>query len=114
MLLTPSSPTFFKSMNLDVAAAYEWSRIEQQKSISLSRDMAASTSLEEGEHDGTFLPYHYISNVTVDGRPLNLYAKLKALFAYNSGQLAQRIHVGAEWKMDKTMAGDRSTTQHCP
>lgn len=101
MLLNPSSPSFFKSMNLDVAATYEWSRIEQQKSISLSRDMAASTSLEEGEHDGTFLPYHYISNVTVDGRPLNLYAKLKALFAYNSGQLAQRIHVGAEWKMDK-------------
>lgn len=101
MLLNPSSPSFFKSMNLDVAAAYEWSRIEQQKSISLSRDMAASTSLEEGEHDGTFLPYHYISNVTVDGRPLNLYAKLKALFAYNSGQLAQCIHVGAEWKMDK-------------
>ena len=101
VLLTSGSESFFKSVSLDVAAAYEWSRIEQQKSISLSRDIAASTSLEEGEHDGTYLPYHYVSNVTVDGRPLNVYAKLKAQFALGSGRLAQSITAGMEWKMDK-------------
>ena len=101
VLLTSGSESFFKSVSLDVAAAYEWSRIEQQKGISLSRDIAASTSLEEGEHDGTYLPYHYVSNVTVDGRPLNVYAKLKAQFALRSGRLAQSITAGMEWKMDK-------------
>lgn len=101
LLLTPKAAGFFKSLSLDAALAYEWSRIEQQKSVSLSRDMAASTSLEEGEHDGVFLPYHYIANVTVDGKPLNLYAKLKGLFGMKAGNLSQSVNAGLEWKMDK-------------
>ena len=101
LLLTPQYDSFFKSLNLDASVSYEWSRIEQQKSISLSRDIAASTSLEEGEHDGLFLPYHYISNVTVDGKPLNIYTKLKGLFGITAGKLSQSINAGLEWKMEK-------------
>lgn len=102
LLLSPQAKTFFKSLSLDMAVAYEWSRIEQQKSISLSRDMAASTTLAEGEHDGIYLPYHYISNVTVDGRPLNIYAKLKGLFDIKgNSSLSQHVNTGIEWKMDK-------------
>lgn len=101
LLLTPQHDSFFKSLSLDAAVAYEWSKTEQQKSISLSRDMAASTSLEEGEHDGMYLPYHYISNVTVDGKPLNLYTKLKGLFGVTTGKLSQNFNAGLEWKMDK-------------
>lgn len=100
-LLTPKAQSWFKSLNLDIAAAYEWSRIEQQKSISLSRDMAASTSLEEGEHDGLYLPYQYISNVSVDGKPLNIYAKLKGIFGLSTGKVLHNINIGTEWKMDK-------------
>lgn len=101
LLLTPKREAFFKSLSLDAAATYEWSRIEQQKRISLSRDMAASTTLEEGEHDGLYLPYQYLSHVTVDGKPLNLYAKLKGLFGVMAGKLTQNFNVGLEWKMDK-------------
>lgn len=101
LLLTPQRQSFFKSLSLDAALAYEWSCIKQQKSISLSRDMAASTSLSEGEHDGIYLPYHYISNVTVDGKPLNLYTKLKGIFGVTTGKVAQNINAGLEWKMDK-------------
>lgn len=101
-LLSPNTNIVFKSLNLDMAMSYEWSKIEQQKSINLSRDMATSTSLIEGEHYGMFLPYHYISNVTVDGKPLNWYAKLKGLFDINlSCGLSQHINTGIEWKMDK-------------
>ena len=101
LLLTPKRDGFLKSLSLDAAVAYEWSRIEQQKSISLSRDMAASVSLEEGEHDGLYLPYQYLASVTVDGKPLNLYTKLKGLFGVTSGKLTQHINAGVEWKMDK-------------
>lgn len=101
LLLSPGKESALKSLNLDMALAYEWSKIEQQKSISLSRDMAASTSLEEGEHDGLYLPYHYISNVTVDGKPLNLFAKMKGVFAMTTGRMGHNINAGAEWKMDK-------------
>lgn len=101
LLLSPGKESALKSLSLDMALAYEWSKIEQQKSISLSRDMAASTSLEEGEHDGLYLPYHYISNVTVDGKPLNLFAKMKGVFAMTTGRMGHNINAGAEWKMDK-------------
>lgn len=101
LLLSPGKESALKSLSLDIALAYEWSKIEQQKSISLSRDMAASTSLEEGEHDGLYLPYHYISNVTVDGKPLNLFAKMKGVFAMTTGKMGHNINAGAEWKMDK-------------
>lgn len=101
LLLSPEKESALKSLSLDIALAYEWSKIEQQKSISLSRDMAASTSLEEGEHDGLYLPYHYISNVTVDGKPLNLFAKMKGVFAMTTGRMGHNINAGAEWKMDK-------------
>ena len=101
LFLSPGKESALKSLSLDIALAYEWSKIEQQKSISLSRDMAASTSLEEGEHDGLYLPYHYISNVTVDGKPLNLFAKMKGVFAMTTGRMGHNINAGAEWKMDK-------------
>lgn len=101
LLLSPGKESALKSLSLDIALAYEWSKIEQQKSISLSRDMAASTSLEEGEHDGLYLPYHYISNVTVDGKPLNLFAKMKGVLAMTTGRMGHNINAGAEWKMDK-------------
>lgn len=101
LLLTPQREQAFKSLSLDVSLAQEWSRIEQQKTISLSRDIAASTSLTEGEHDGTYLPYQYLSNVTVSGKPLNLYAKLKTLLGFTTGMLTQTVNAGAEWKMDK-------------
>ncbi len=101
LLLTPENETILKSLNLDFSATYESSIIKQRKGISLSRDIAASTSLQEGEHDGTFLPYHYISELTVDGKPLNLYAKLKALMGVKTGELSQEFNIGAEWKADK-------------
>ncbi len=102
LLLTPTKKSgFWKSLNLDAAVAYEHSRIDQQKSINLSRDVAVSTTLEQGEHDGIYLPYHYMANVVVDGKPLNLYAKLKGLFGATTGSLVQNINAGVEWKMDK-------------
>lgn len=101
LLLTPTREGFFKSLNLDLALAYESDRIEQDKQINLSRDVAASIVLEQGEHDGLFLPYQYMSHVTVDGKPLNLYAKLKALFEGATGPVSHRVSIGGEWKMDK-------------
>ena len=92
---------FFKSLNFDFATRYEISRIEQDKLVSLSRDQIASTTLEEGEHDGIYLPYKYLANVVVDGKPFNSFAKLKALFSVNTNYVKQDFNLGLEWKTDK-------------
>lgn len=101
LLFTPQKEMFLKSLNFDIALAYESSQITQDKRISLSRDVAVSTTLEEGEHDGTYLPYNYMAHVTVDGKPLNIYSKLKGVFAVKTGKLSQNFNAGIEWKMDK-------------
>ena len=89
------------SLQFDVAATYEPSRIEQDKRVLLQRDQATSTTIEEGEHDGLFLPYNYMANVVVDGKPLSLYAKLKTSNEFTHDMLKQRLNAGIEWKMDK-------------
>lgn len=101
LLLTPVKSSFFKSLNFDISAAYESDEIKQDKRVILSRDIAVSIVLDEGEHDGAYLPYQYMSHVRVDGRPLNLYAKMKALFEGATGPFTHRINTGVEWKMDK-------------
>ena len=98
-LLQPSGTQM--SVSLDAAVSYEKSTIEQTRQISLSRDIAVSTTLSEGEHDGTYLPYHYLSEVTVDGRPMSFYAKLKGLVPLNTGPFSHLLNAGIDWKTDK-------------
>lgn len=100
MLKLPES-YFFELVNLDVAARYEMSKIEQDKLVSLSRDQIASTTIEEGEHDGIYLPYKYMSHVMVDGKPFSSFVKLKALFSIKLPSVEQRFNMGIEWKADK-------------
>ena len=90
-----------KSLNFDAAVSYEASKIEQNKLVSIPRDQISSTSLQEGEHDGVFLPYSYMSHVTVDGKPLSAFAKIKGLFSFDTFNVKQRINAGIEWKADK-------------
>lgn len=100
-LLTPRTTSVLKSINLDIAANYERNTIVQQKSISISRDIAVSTVLGDGEHDGLYLPYHYNASVEVDGRPLNIYSKIKSLLETDLLKTHHLINIGAEWKMEK-------------
>ena len=92
---------FLQSVHLDAAASYEPSKIEQDKLVTLSRDQIASTTITPGEHDGMFLPYKYVANVVVDGKPFSAYAKAKALATWNLPSVEQRFNLGIEWKIDK-------------
>lgn len=101
LALNINKSRFFRSLNFDAALSYETNEIEQDRLVSLSRDQIASTSLEEGEHDGVFLPYNYMAYVTVDGKPLSAFAKLKGLFCFDTYDIRQRVTAGLEWKADK-------------
>lgn len=99
--LLPKEPHVLKSLHLDLAARYESSQIKQDRQVNLARDVAVSTILQEGEHDGIYLPYSYLAHVTVDGRPLNLFAKMKGLLDFKTFSVMHNANVGIEWKMDK-------------
>ena len=91
----------FRAINFDASLSYETNKIEQNRLVSIPRDQIASTSLQEGEHDGVFLPYNYMAYVTVDGKPLSAFTKLKGLFHFDTDNIKQKVNVGLEWKADK-------------
>ena len=101
LALNSNKSGIFRSLNFDAALSYETSEIKQTRLVSIPRDQIASTSLEEGEHDGMFLPYSYTADIMVDGKPLSAFTKLKGLFHIDSRSIKQKINVGLEWKADK-------------
>jgi hypothetical protein len=57
-----------------------------------------STATTDGEYQISYGPSSYYSEVTYDGRPYNLYSKLKANLFKRTGDLTQSFMFGAEWR----------------
>ncbi len=47
-----------------------------------------------------FLPYEFLTKKSVDGKPLNIFAKLLSTFNAQTAGINHRIVVGADWKTD--------------
>lgn len=90
-----------ESIQWNVNASYQADRIEQTRFIALDRDRPMQTNTEPGEHDGTYLPYSYIANHVVDGKPFNAYAKVKTDMKFETWKIEHKVIAGVEWKMDK-------------
>lgn len=50
-----------------------------------------------------FLEASYIADLTVDGQPLNAYAKALATFGVKTAATSGTIVVGADWALDKNL-----------
>ena len=92
---------FVKELKLYSSVSYQLDRIEEVKSVSIDRPTGMPTSLVEGEHDGEYLPYTYLANMIVDGKPFYANLKLQSKFTLPTGDLTNSLLVGAEWNMNK-------------
>ena len=68
--------SWLKSAGLMCSAAYEYDDIKRRRLIQLQRTTVAATNHEEGEADALLLPWKYMADHEVEGKPLNIYAKL--------------------------------------
>jgi outer membrane receptor for ferrienterochelin and colicin len=57
-----------------------------------------TTATEDGEYEISYGPSSYYSEVNYDGRPFNIYSKLKAKLFKKTGAVSNNILVGAEWR----------------
>lgn len=57
--------------------------------------------MEEGVHDGQYLLNDYIAHYISDGKPLNLFVKLKAEGSHIYKVMTNSYKVGAEWTFSK-------------
>ncbi|WP_319481113.1 TonB-dependent receptor [uncultured Draconibacterium sp.] len=56
------------------------------------------SSLSEGEHEALYRASSYYSEVTYDGKPFDLYAKLKAKFTHQTDKTTGNLILGSEWR----------------
>lgn len=99
--------SFIKALRADVSLSQSFDRIEEVKSVAIDRPMAVPNSLEEGEADGIYLPYSYIANMVVDGKPLYARMKLSGDFGFKWGKSTHSLKSGIEWNYDKNLGDGR-------
>jgi hypothetical protein len=90
-----------KSVELKTGVTYENDRIHQVKFVQITTPTAIPSSTEEGEHDGIYLPSNWVSDLRMDGRPLNLFAQATTELSFNTWGLIHNVMGGLDWHFDK-------------
>ena len=90
---------FLKSITLDFAYIQDWQNgFEKTLESSSTGASFHSTSKTDGEYQVGYVPSTYYSEVSYDGKPFQLYAKLKGMVVKQTVGVKNRILVGAEWR----------------
>ena len=106
--------SWLKSAELTVSASLENDLIERTRLVQLSRMTVAPLSKEEGENDAYILPFKYIGHHEVEGKPLNVFAKLNARVQIPNNRLSNTLLVGADWNLDKNLGRGQVFDPHTP
>ena len=90
---------FITSLSLDAGYSKTWQEgFEKTLESSSSGPNFFSTATTNGEYEIFYGPSSYYSEVTYDGKPFNLYSKLKAKLYRKSDFITNNILLGAEWR----------------
>lgn len=101
LTLKTKNNSWLKSAGLMMSTAYEYDQIKRRRLVQLNRTTVAATNKEEGESDALLLPWKYMADHEVIGKPLNMYAKLSARIQMPTTKLSNALLIGADWNMDK-------------
>lgn len=96
-----SLESLFQSLDITGSLTFEKDLISRWKFVEYSSPMPLSTSLKEGEHDVTIVPYQYEATLKVDGKPFYAYLQGTAKFHKTLGDVSNTIKAGAQWNVNK-------------
>lgn len=89
-------------IGFNAMASLQNDRLHRRKQVAPQRATVAPGGYEEGVHDGTFILNEYIADYLSEGKPMTLFAKLKAAGAIPSGYVVtQNWMAGAEVTFEK-------------
>ena len=91
----------WKNTDINTSISLENNLLERKKFISIVRDTPIPNNLEEGEHDGLFLPYQYVAYFRSEGKPFYAFVKWLNKFEINIWKIKNDITVGADWNLAK-------------
>lgn len=94
---------------LNYTAALTASRQSGYHQTLVTRDLfPLSNATTDTTQQGFFGKSEYLNRTTVDGRPINGYARLEASVVKNTFGIQHRMSAGAEWRMDVNVGDGRS------
>lgn len=93
---------WLSSVMLNTSLSYQHDKLTRRKQVAPQRASVAPTTMEPGVHDGQYLLSEYIADYVSDGRPLNLFLKLRADGRLGAGSNIQNNYkAGVEWSLAK-------------
>jgi len=95
--------SWIREINLTTSVSQQWEKMRETKSVSLNRPAAISIQKGEGESDGIYLPYNYVAQMEIDGKPLYVTAAARTRLAFPVGMLRNETNMGVEWNYQKNL-----------
>ena len=93
--------SWVRKVGASVSISQQWEKMYETKSVSLNRPSAIATQKESGEADGLYLPYNYVAQMEVDGKPLYATASAHTELAFPLGVLQNTMNIGLDWSYQK-------------
>ncbi len=98
LTLTMSSNPVFNSFMFNTSASYQHDRLHRRKQVAPQRASVAPVSMEPGVHEGRYLLGEYIADYLCDGRPVNIFVKMRASGTRTwPSEVRHNYKVGGEW-----------------
>lgn len=90
---------FARQLQYNIAVTYSEQKSFQQELYS-GAIYPMSYAMENTTVEGLFVPSEYLSQLWVEGKPLNVFAKVTNTFFHRGDWLTHKVLMGAEWKTD--------------
>lgn len=95
--------SWIREISAATSVSWQWEKMRETKSVSLNRPAAIATQTETGESDGIYLPYNYVAQMEIDGKPLYVTASARTQLAFPLGMLQNAMNIGVEWNYQKNL-----------
>ena len=94
---------WIREVGVATSVSQQWEKMREIKSVSRNRPAAIATQTETGEFDGIYLPYNYVAQMDIDGKPLYVTASARTRLAFPLGVLQNAMNMGMEWNYQKNL-----------
>ncbi len=92
---------FWKNMDLDLGLHHEFYKTEIKRLVQPNRPLPVPNSMEEGEHEASYLASKYTAYYTDEGRPFDLFLHISSDFEFNLPDWTNHVKTGIEYKYGK-------------
>ncbi|MGJ1385665.1 TonB-dependent receptor [Sphingobacterium spiritivorum] len=104
---------FARNINYTLSANYAFQKGYQQRLQTLSVS-AVSQATEDITQEVSYLPSTFLNQLWIEGKPLNIFARLSDNFYFKTGSGTHRILLGGDYRLDANYGAGRTIDPNNP